>query len=282
MRIVRYLESWQDVPNEWFEPLWGMLVDDLIFPLETAPWLRTGRGKSVPILRGDSEPFPLADSRLLAPVTPGKIVCVGRNYADHAAETGSDVPPEPLIFLKATTSLLAPEGEVVYPSISKRVDHEAELAVVIGARCRFVSEADALNFVFGYTAANDVTARDLQTSDGQWSRAKGFDTFCPVGPWIDTRYDPSNRRITCQVNGQKRQDSSTSDMIFSVARIISHISQAMTLEPGDLILTGTPSGISAVNIGDVMTVEVEGLGTLSNRVIAEADYRSALARARGD
>jgi 2-keto-4-pentenoate hydratase/2-oxohepta-3-ene-1,7-dioic acid hydratase in catechol pathway len=176
MRIVRYLESWQGVPTEWTEPQWGMLGDDLVFPLEAAPWFRTRSGKPVPILRGDGEPLPIADCRLLAPVTPGKIVCVGRNYAEHAAETGSDVPPEPLIFLKANTSLLAPGGDVVYPSISKRVDHEAELAVVIGASCRFVSEADALNFVFGYTAANDVTARDLQTSDGQWSRAKGFDT----------------------------------------------------------------------------------------------------------
>ncbi len=214
-------------------------------------------------------PQPLADVKLLAPVSPSKIACVGRNYAEHAAELGNEVPPEPLIFLKAPTSVIGPDEPVVYPAISERVDHEGELAVVIGQRCRNVAAADADQVIFGYTVANDVTARDLQKKDGQWSRAKGFDSFCPVGPWIDTTFDPANRRLRCLVNDEVRQDSNTSLMIYSIGRIIEHISRFMTLEPGDLILTGTPSGIGPVGPGDSMTVAIEGLGELSNPVVAE-------------
>ncbi len=274
MRFVRFVWQWSDTPDFESAPYWGMVVDDLVYPLTDAPYARMLEGRYAPEVLADVDPLPIESVRLLAPVTPSKIVCVGRNYADHAAETGSDVPKEPLIFLKALSSLLDVGEPVVYPSISQRVDHEAEIAVVIGRRCRFVDEADALDYVFGYTVANDVTARDLQTGDGQWSRAKGFDTFGPVGPWIDSNFDPRNRAVRCQVNDTIRQESNTDKMIFSIARVISHISQAMTLLPGDLILMGTPEGISAVQPGDVMTVEVEGLGVLRNPVISEAEFRS--------
>lgn len=277
MRFVRFLEAWSLTAIPWIEPQWGMLVDTLVFPLEEAPWLRKAGGVWSPRLQAGAAPLPLGEVKLLAPVTPSKIVCVGRNYAEHAAELGNDVPPEPLLFLKPPSSLLAPGEAVVHPSISRQVDHEAEIAIVIGERCRFVDEASAPGSIFGYTVANDVTARDLQKSDGQWSRAKGFDTFCPVGPWIDTSYDPTNRAIRCTVNGAVRQSSTTAAMIFSFAGIIAHISQAMTLEPGDLILTGTPAGIGPVRPGDVMVVEIEGLGNIQNPVIGEADYRARLA-----
>ncbi|MCS6825739.1 MAG: fumarylacetoacetate hydrolase family protein, partial [Caldilinea sp.] len=213
--------------------------------------------------------YHLDEVRLLAPVTPSKIACVGRNYAEHAAELGNEVPPEPLIFLKPPSSVIGPDQPVVYPSCSERVDHEAELAVVIGRRCRRVAAADALHYVFGYTVANDVTARDLQKKDGQWTRAKGFDTFAPVGPWIDTTFDPTDRTVRCLVNGEVRQQGVTSWMIYSIPQIIAYIARFMTLEPGDLILTGTPSGVGPVKPGDVMTVEVEGLGAIRNPVVAE-------------
>lgn len=274
MRFVRFLWVRNETPSLESEAQWGMVVDDLIYPLADAPYARTLEGRYAPEVIGEVDPLPVEAVRLLAPVTPSKIVCVGRNFADHAAETGSAVPREPLIFLKAVSSLLDVGEPVVYPSISRRVDHEAEIGVVIGRRCRFVDEADALGYVFGYTVANDVTARDLQESDGQWSRAKGFDTFCPVGPWVDSNFDPRNRTVRCRVNDSMRQESNTDKMIFSIERVISHLSQAMTLMPGDLILMGTPEGISAVQPGDVMTVEVEGLGVLRNPVISEAAYRA--------
>ena len=223
----------------------------------------------------DGEALTLQDVRLLAPVTPSKIVCVGRNYAEHAAELGNEVPPEPLIFLKPPSSLIGPDAAVVYPAISQRVDHEGELALVIGQRCRNLKAEDALAVVYGYTLANDVTARDLQKSDGQWARGKGFDTFCPVGPWIDTGFDPTNRRVRCLVNGQVRQDGNTALLIYSLGRVLAHVTRFMTLEPGDLLLTGTPAGVGPVLPGDLMTVEIEGLGTLSNPVISEEE---ALAR----
>lgn len=247
---------------------WGLLIDDLVYSLLRTPYLSLDKdGEYRPAVSGG--PYKLAEVRLLAPVTPSKIACVGRNYAEHAAELGNEVPSEPLIFLKPPTTIIGPDEAVVYPGISGRVDHEGELGVVIGRRCRNVSEADALNYVFGYTVANDVTARDLQQKDGQWSRAKGFDTFAPVGPWIDTSFDPTNRTLRCLVNDVVRQQSTTALMVYSIPRIIAHVSRFMTLEPGDLILTGTPSGIGPVQPGDVMTVEIEGLGSISNPVIAE-------------
>lgn len=275
MRIVRFvtlryeepLFDWERDPSQ-SRGSWGLLVDNLVYPMDRAPYFDVGSdGVVKPILSIGA--YRLDEVRLLAPVTPSKIACVGRNYAEHAAELGNDVPPEPLIFLKPPSSVIGPGEEVVYPAISERVDHEGELAVVIGRRCRNASEQDALSYVFGYTVANDVTARDLQKKDGQWTRGKGFDTFAPVGPWIDTTFDPADRAVRCLVNGEVRQQSSTALMIYSIPRIIAHTSRFMTLEPGDLIMTGTPSGVGPVRPGDVMTVEVEGLGSLSNRVVAE-------------
>ena len=275
MRIVRFItlrdeEPLFDFDRDESQPIgsWGLLVDNLIYPMDRAPYFDVGMDGIVkPILSIGA--YTLNEVRLLAPVTPSKIACVGRNYAEHAAELGNEVPPEPLIFLKPPSSLVGPGEEVVYPAISERVDHEGELAVVIGQRCRNVAEQDALSYVFGYTVANDVTARDLQKQDGQWTRGKGFDTFAPVGPWIDTTFDPTDRVVRCLVNGEVRQQSTTALMIYSIPHIIAHISRFMTLEPGDLIMTGTPSGVGPVRPGDVMTVEVEGLGALSNRVVAE-------------
>ena len=248
---------------------WGLLVDDLVYSLTEAPYLSVDEDGVYRPEIIQMQPYKLAEVRLLAPVTPSKIACVGRNYAEHAAELGNEVPSEPLIFLKPPTTIIGSGDAVVYPAISERVDHEGELGVVIGRRCRNVSEADALKYVFGYTVANDVTARDLQKKDGQWARAKGFDTFAPVGPWIDTSFDPTDRMLRCLVNGAVRQQSTTALMVYSIPRIIAHVSRFMTLEPGDLILTGTPSGIGPVQPGDVMTVEIEGLGSISNPVIAE-------------
>jgi 2-keto-4-pentenoate hydratase/2-oxohepta-3-ene-1,7-dioic acid hydratase in catechol pathway len=276
MRVVRYItltaqDAFFDFSAEDTQPKgrWGLLVDQLIYPLDTAPYVNLGiDGHHRPLIV--DAPYLMAEVQLLAPVTPTKIVCVGRNYAEHAAELGNEAPSEPLIFLKPPSALIGPDAAVVYPAISQRVDHEGELGVVIGRRCRNVTEADAASYIFGYTVANDVTARDLQKTDGQWTRGKGFDTFAPVGPWIDTGYDPTNRMVRCLVNGVLRQESTTALMIFSVAHIIAYVSRFMTLEPGDLIITGTPAGVGPVKPSDVMTVEVEGLGAISNPVAAEA------------
>ncbi len=207
--------------------------------------------------------------RLAAPVAPTKVVCVGRNYAEHAAEFGNEAPPEPLIFLKPPTSIVGPDAPVVYPAISERVDHEGELAVVVGKRCRYLREDEVGGVIFGYTIANDVTARDLQRKDGQWTRGKGFDTFGPVGPWVDTDFDPAGRTLRCSVNGELRQESNTDLMIHSVARILSYVTEFMTLEPGDVVMTGTPAGVGPVQPGDTMVVAIDGLGELRNTVVAE-------------
>jgi 2-keto-4-pentenoate hydratase/2-oxohepta-3-ene-1,7-dioic acid hydratase in catechol pathway len=198
---------------------------------------------------------------------PSKIVAVGRNYVAHAKELGHEIPTEPLIFLKPTSSIVGDEDDVVYPKASRRVDHEAELAVVIGRRCKDVNEGDAFDYVRGYTCANDVTARDLQETDDQWTRAKGFDTFCPLGPEIVEGLDPSALRVVARVNGEVRQDGHTSDMLFPVPVLVAYISSVMTLEPDDVILTGTPPGVGPVQRGDIMEVEVEGIGVLRNRVV---------------
>lgn len=213
---------------------------------------------------------PLERVRLLAPVIPSKILCVGRNYADHAAELSSDVPAEPLIFLKPATAVIGPGDEIRLPALSEQVHHEAELAIVIGGLARKVSRDDALGVVLGYTCANDVTARDLQNRDGQWTRAKGFDTFCPLGPWIETELDPrEGLEVRCRVNGQIRQDGTTADLIFDVATIVSYCAAFATLLPGDVILSGTPSGVGPIQPGDTVEVEVEGIGTLSNPAVAD-------------
>jgi 2-keto-4-pentenoate hydratase/2-oxohepta-3-ene-1,7-dioic acid hydratase in catechol pathway len=209
---------------------------------------------------------PLAAVKLLSPCIPGKIVCVGRNYADHAREHHVDVPDVPLLFLKPPSAVIGPGDGIRLPPQSEQVEYEAELAVVIGRRTRNAAAEDALGSVFGYTIANDVTARDLQNRDGQWTRAKGFDTFCPLGPWIDTEVGPHDLRILCRVNGQIRQLGSTRDMVFSVPQLIAFISGIMTLEAGDVLLTGTPAGVGKIAAGDTVQVEIEGIGILENPV----------------
>jgi 2-keto-4-pentenoate hydratase/2-oxohepta-3-ene-1,7-dioic acid hydratase in catechol pathway len=264
MQIVRFIEQHKRLQDAWFAPTWGILEDGQVYPLVQAPYLGiqvNGAARS------------LESVKLVAPATPSKLVCVGRNYAEHAAELGNEVPPEPLIFLKPPTTVVGPDEPVVYPAISQRVDHEGELALMIGARCHNLDEVEAQRVIYGYTLANDVTARDLQRADGQWTRGKGFDTFAPVGPWIDTEFDPANKAVRCLVNDEIRQDGNTAHLIYSLARVLAHVTRFMTLEPGDLILTGTPAGVGAVMPGDVMTVEVEGLGQLRNPVIDEEEAR---------
>ncbi len=218
----------------------------------------------------------LSDVRLLSPILPSKVVCVGRNYAEHAAEHGSEVPKEPLLFLKPSTSVIGPRDAIRLPIFSKQVEHEAELAVVIGAPgARRADRAAAERAIFGYTCANDVTARDLQRSDGQWTRAKGFDSFCPIGPWITTGLDVSDLEIRCEVGRdpeemEVRQLGRTKDMVFDVPGLVSYISHVMTLLPGDVVLTGTPAGVSPLTEGDTVTVRIQGIGALSNPVVPVA------------
>jgi 2-keto-4-pentenoate hydratase/2-oxohepta-3-ene-1,7-dioic acid hydratase in catechol pathway len=225
--------------------------------LDGAPW----RGA-----RETGESWMWAENDLACPVAPTKIVCIGRNYAAHARELGHDIPSEPLLFLKPPSSLLGPGGAVVLPPESVRVEHEAELAVVIGSRAKNVARGNALAHVFGYACACDVTARDLQRKDVQFTRSKGFDTFCPVGPWIETNLEPGALQIRCLVRGETRQDGTTAHMIFDVPTVVAYVSRMMTLEPGDLILTGTPEGVGPLEAGDSLEVEVSGIGALKLRV----------------
>ncbi len=205
--------------------------------------------------------------KLLAPVLPGKIIAVGLNYRDHAQEMGLALPQNPILFMKPSTSVIGPDDKISYPAQSGRVDYEAELGVVISRKCRNVKAGRARDFIFGYTCLNDVTARDLQAADGQWTRAKSFDTFAPIGPWIVTDIeDPHNLAISSRLNGELKQSSSTSNLIFSVFDLVEFISSVMTLEKGDLIATGTPSGIGPMNRGDEIRIEIEGIGTLTNTV----------------
>ena len=214
--------------------------------------------------------LPLADVRVVAPVLPSKIIAVGRNYAEHAREMGSEVPAAPMIFLKPSTSVIGPGEPITLPWQSEQVEHEAELAVVIGRLCREVPEERVREVVMGYTCANDVTARDLQRTDGQWGRAKGFDSFCPLGPWIETDVDLDDALIECRVNGDVRQSGSTAGMVRDVAELVSWISAVMTLLPGDVILTGTPAGVGPIVDGDEVSVSIAGIGTLTNRVVDRA------------
>jgi 2-keto-4-pentenoate hydratase/2-oxohepta-3-ene-1,7-dioic acid hydratase in catechol pathway len=208
------------------------------------------------------------DVRMLAPILPSKVVCVGRNYADHAAELGNEVPKEPLIFLKPSTAVIGPGESIRLPAISDQVEHEAELAVVIGLPgARGLDREAAKGSIFGYTCANDVTARDLQRQDVQFTRAKGFDSFCPLGPWIETDADVADAEIRCEVNGEVRQLGSTKDMVFDPAQLVAFVSQVMTLLPGDVVLTGTPAGVGPLQAGERVSVSVAGIGTLSNKVV---------------
>jgi 2-keto-4-pentenoate hydratase/2-oxohepta-3-ene-1,7-dioic acid hydratase in catechol pathway len=208
----------------------------------------------------------LPDVRLLSPILPSKVVAVGRNYADHAKEMGGEAPTSPVIFLKPSTSVIGAGDTIRLPHDSNRVDHEAELAIVIGRPARDVTRADAMTHILGYTAANDVTARDQQRADGQFTRGKGHDSFCPLGPWIETVLDPSDLRVTASVNGELRQDGRTSEMIHDIPTLIEFMSAVMTLLPGDVILTGTPAGVGPIVDGDTVTIEIEGIGALTNPV----------------
>jgi len=254
MRIVRYQTP------ESKKASYGWLLEDKVGEISGNLFGRYRRNEALQ---------PLAGVTLLPPVQPGKIICVGRNYVDHAKELGNEVPKVPLIFMKPPSAVIASGETIFLPPQSAQVEHEAELVVVLGKRGRHITAANAKKHILGYTIGNDVTARDLQNSDGQWTRAKGFDTFCPFGPWIDTDFDPSDAVITCRVNGQMRQMASTRDMVFNVGVLIAFISSVMTLEPGDLIFTGTPAGVGELKDGDEVSVEIEGLGVIRNKVKAE-------------
>jgi len=255
MRIVRYQTQNSKKAK------YGWLLEDKVGEISGNPFGRYRRNEAT---------TPLADVKLLTPTEPSKIVCVGRNYVEHAKELGNELPKVPLIFMKPPSAIL-PNGEtIILPPQSSQVEHEAELVAVIGKRGRHIRAEQAKKFILGYTVGNDVTARDLQKPDGQWTRAKGFDTFCPFGPWVDTEFDPSDAVVTCRVNGQMRQMASTRDMVFTVGVLIAYISSVMTLEPGDLIFTGTPAGVGELKDGDEVSVEIEGLGLIKNKVKAES------------
>ena len=239
---------------------YGILDGEHVQEISAAPWGEWTQAQH-------SAPLPAV--QLLAPVEPRKIVCVGRNYSAHAAELGNEVPKEPMIFLKPSTAIVGPSEPIVLPKYSQRVEHEAELGLVIGRKCSHVSDNDdPLSYVLGYTCVNDVTARDLQKTDVQFTRAKGFDTFCPVGPHIETDLSPDDLLVEGLVNGQRRQSGKTSLMVFSPAFLVRWISRMMTLEPGDLIATGTPSGVGPLAANDVVEVRIAGIGALRNPVHA--------------
>ena len=212
--------------------------------------------------------IPLDDVRLLAPVLPSKVVAVGRNYAEHAAEMGGEVPDQPLVFLKPSTAVIGPGDPIPYPSISRELHYEGELALVVGRLARRLLPEDAERAILGYTCGNDVTLRDLQRTDGQWTRAKGFDGSCPLGPWIETELDPTDAALRTRVNGDVRQDARTSDLAFGPAALVAFVSTFMTLLPGDVIMTGTPAGVGPLQVGDRVEVDIEGIGVLANTVVA--------------
>jgi len=254
MRIVHFELSGRTgygiLEGEKISVLWGTPYDGL--------GNTTGEGMSLP------------EVKLLAPCEPTKIVALGLNYRDHALEIGHPLPEEPLIFMKPSTAVIGPDEDIVYPAMSRQVDYEAELAVVIGRTCRHVKAEDFRDYVLGYTAINDITARDLQKQDGQFTRSKSFDTFAPLGPWIETAIpDPDNLTVEAYLNGERRQHSSTANMVFGVATLVSFISRIMTLLPGDVIATGTPAGIGPMVPGDVVEIRVEGIGRLQNRLVTE-------------
>jgi 2-keto-4-pentenoate hydratase/2-oxohepta-3-ene-1,7-dioic acid hydratase in catechol pathway len=253
MRFIRYQKGTD-------EPRFGWVLEDKIGPIEGSPFQEFRRLEAA---------ISLDEIRLLPPIGPGKIICVGRNYIAHAREHDAEVPEIPLLFLKPPTAVIGPGENIVLPPQSQLIEHEAELAVVIGKQGRRVQPENALEYVLGYTVGNDVTARDLQSKDGQWTRSKGFDTFCPLGPWIETELDSADAMITCHVNGEMRQMASTRDMVFNVRQLIAFASSVMTLLPGDVLLTGTPAGVGPLLPGDVVEVTIEGIGKLSNPVIQE-------------
>ncbi|MGY2065564.1 fumarylacetoacetate hydrolase family protein [Blastococcus sp. SYSU DS0619] len=255
MRIVRYTTAGSS------EPSYGVVDGDgdaaAVVRLEGSPF--DG-------VRRTEERTPLAEATLLAPVEPSKVVALGRNYAEHAKELGNEVPAIPIVFLKPSTAVVGPDAEVPYPALTSDLHYEGELAVVIGQRCVAVAEEDVAGVVLGYTVANDLTMRDIQKSEGQWTRGKGFDGSCPLGPWVETDVDPSALSLRSTVNGELRQDGTTADMLRDVAACVSWVSQAMTLLPGDVVLTGTPAGVGSLQRGDEIAVTIEGIGTLRTRI----------------
>ena len=264
MRIARFTTG--------DEPQYGVItgdVDDLGIPADDAKIVAlAGDPLYVGVQLTDTE-LPLADVRLLAPVIPrSKVVGIGKNYAAHAAEMGGDVPKQPLMFLKPNTSVVGPGDPVFYPRQSSEVHYEGELAVVIGRICRDVAPERVADVVYGYTVGNDVTARDLQRGDVQFTRAKGFDSFCPLGPWIETELDTSDLQVTTHLNGDLVQDGRTKDMVFDVPTLVAYVSSVMTLLPGDVILTGTPDGVGPMQVGDEVEVTVAGIGSLTSKVVA--------------
>jgi 2-keto-4-pentenoate hydratase/2-oxohepta-3-ene-1,7-dioic acid hydratase in catechol pathway len=269
MKFCRFLPL-LTAPDRAASPSYGLLVEDAVREIVGLPWSGWVEGHTI---------WDIKNVRFLAPCEPSKIVCVGRNYAAHASELGNEMPKEPLIFLKPPSSIIGPEQPIVLPEISNRVEHEGELGVVIGKKCAHLTDAgDPLSFVLGYTCVNDVTARDLQKADVQFTRAKGFDTFCPVGPHIETDLDPRDALVECRVNGELRQSGRTSLMAYPVSFLVRWISCVMTLFPGDLIATGTPAGVGPLTSGDTVEVCGTGIGVLRNPV----HFHSAdIARASG-
>ena len=253
MQIVRFI-------TKDAEPEYGWVFEDKIGPINGDIFTEFQRGEAR---------LPIEEVKLLPPIQPSKIICVGRNYFAHAKEHDAEVPEIPLIFLKPPSSVIGHRDSILLPPQSQQVEHEAELAVVMGRSGRRIPHDEATDYILGYTIANDVTARDLQRSDHQWTRGKGFDTFCPIGPWISTKFDPSDALINCYVNNEMRQMGSSRDMVFSVRQLIAFVSSVMTLESGDLILTGTPAGVSPMVDGDTVKVTIEGIGTLENFVTME-------------
>ena len=260
MRVVRFSPLLEAGLGS--DPLYGILEEDNTITVITGDPIYQGIQKTAAKLE-------LTKARLLAPVIPrSKIVAIGKNYADHAAEMGGIVPDEPIIFIKPNTTVIGPGDTIVWPEMAPSIDYEAELAIVIGRICKDVPKEKVNDVIFGYTLANDVTSRELQKKDGQWTRAKGFDTFCPLGPWIETDFVPGTQRITTTLNGEVKQDASLSDMIFKVPEIINFVSSVMTLLPGDVIITGTPAGIGPMPERSLVAVSIEGLGQLTNKVSA--------------
>ena len=253
MQIIRFT-------HKKSEPQYGWINENYVGLLSSPPFGAYRRLESS---------IPLEEVRLLPPVQPGKIIAIGRNYPEHAKEQDVEIPDVPMIFLKPPSSIIGPGSTIILPPQSTQVEHESELGVVISRSGRWIKQEDVKDHILGYTIVNDVTARDLQRRDGQWSRAKGFDTFCPVGPWIETDLDPADILITCRVNGEIKQLSSTREMVFSIKQLIVYMSSVMTLEPGDLILTGTPAGVGKLADGDTVEIEIEGIGILRNQVKEE-------------
>jgi 2-keto-4-pentenoate hydratase/2-oxohepta-3-ene-1,7-dioic acid hydratase in catechol pathway len=260
MRLVRY-----QIQNEAPQYGWALVDSDETFigPIEGTPFGEFRRLEAN---------LPKDSVRLLAPVQPSKIICIGRNYVAHVREHNSKVPEVPLLFLKPPSSVIGPNEPIILPPQSQQVEHEAELVAVIAKRGRWISPEEAFDYLLGYTVGNDITARDLQRRDGQWTRAKGFDTFCPIGPWIETDFDPSDALITCYVNGEMRQMASSRDMVFSIRQLIAYVSSVMTLETGDILLTGTPAGVGPLSDGDVIETTIEGIGTLRNSTMLESAH----------